>query len=180
LEEFFAVLARAADLHDGQIFHAAGDGMMVAFGVNDSATDGAAEALAASRTMLQQFAPIAMRWRHELSIKTGIGVGLHVGEVAVVLLGPPGRQAVTLVGDTVNVASRLCSRARVGEVLFSSCVADSLGIAVPREPIIGPTDGSAPFLQLPQFELRGRTAPLDIWCVPVSERHESREVALTP
>ena len=27
-----------------------------------------------------------------------------------------------------------------------------------------------PFLQLPQFELRGRSAPLDIWCIPAAER----------
>jgi hypothetical protein len=26
------------------------------------------------------------------------------------------------------------------------------------------------FLHLPQFELRGRSAPLDIWCVPAPER----------
>jgi hypothetical protein len=31
---------------------------------------------------------------------------------------------------------------------------------------------SAPvaILQLPQFELRGRSEPLDIWCVPAAER----------
>jgi hypothetical protein len=27
-----------------------------------------------------------------------------------------------------------------------------------------------PVLQLPQFELRGRRAPLDIWCVPAADR----------
>jgi hypothetical protein len=34
----------------------------------------------------------------------------------------------------------------------------------------GPRMGPQPFLQLPQFELRGRTELLDIWCVPAPER----------
>jgi len=71
-----------------------------------------------------------------------------------------------LVGDTVNVAARLCSRARAGEVLFSCTVAAALNISAK-------TAGSAPstsFLQLPQFELRGRRGAIDIWCVPAPER----------
>jgi hypothetical protein len=30
--------------------------------------------------------------------------------------------------------------------------------------------GEQPYLQLPQFELRGRREPIDIWCVPARER----------
>jgi hypothetical protein len=30
--------------------------------------------------------------------------------------------------------------------------------------------GMTPFLQLPQFALRGRRGPIDIWCVPAAER----------
>jgi hypothetical protein len=51
--------------------------------------------------------------------------------------------------------------------LFSSTVAAALDTAgIPQDPALGP----APFLQLPQFELRGRSGPLDIWCVPAMER----------
>jgi hypothetical protein len=32
------------------------------------------------------------------------------------------------------------------------------------------TAGPIAFLHLPQFELRGRSAPLDIWCVPAPAR----------
>ena len=104
---------------------------------------------------------------HELSIETGIGVGLHLGEVALGNLGPPGQKQMTLVGDTVNVAARLCSRARAGEVLLSCTVASALD----ADAAITVRDvKTIPFLQLPKFELRGRTAPLDIWCVPATER----------
>jgi class 3 adenylate cyclase len=141
--------------------------MMAGFGVKDGSGNGAREALAAGHAMLQNFAPIAARWRGELSIEAGIGVGLHLGEVAVGVLGPPRHRATTLVGDTVNVAARLCSRARAGEVLFSCTVAAALegnGAAA------GTPVGSTPFLQLPQFELRGRRGTIDIWCVPAAER----------
>jgi adenylate cyclase len=114
--------------------------------------------------MLQSFAPVAARWRDEFAVVTGIGIGLHSGEVALGFLGPPGKQAITMIGDTANVAARLCSRARAGEVLFSCAIAAALGTD---------DDGWArekPFLQLPQFELRGRSELLDIWCVPAPER----------
>jgi adenylate cyclase len=167
LDEFFRTLATAVESYGGTVFHMAGDGMMAGFGVNDNNSDGSREALAAGHAMLQGFAPIAMRWRTELGIDAGIGVGLHLGEVAVGMLGPPRHEATTLVGDTVNVAARLCSRARAGEVLFSCTVAAALkGNAA----VASSAAGTMPFLQLPQFALRGRRGPIDIWCVPARER----------
>lgn len=173
LDEFFGVLASATTLHGGRIFHMAGDGMMAGFGVgvgvgaHGSANDGARDALAAGHAMLQHFGALATRWRNDLAIETGVGVGLHLGEVAMGLLGPPGKKSMTLVGDTVNVAARLCSRARAGEVLLSCTVAAALDIHDgARQMNIGPI----PVLQLPQFALRGRSALLDIWCVPAMER----------
>lgn len=167
LEEFFRVLAKAVTSHGGTVFHIAGDGMMAGFGGPSLAEDGAREALISGHSMLQQFGKIAARWRRELSIETGIGVGVHLGEVAKVFLGPPGHKSTTLVGDTVNVAARLCSRARAGELLLSCTVAAALEIDEGEgELYIGPI----PILHLPQFALRGRSALLDIWCVPAAER----------
>ncbi|MDP9082780.1 MAG: adenylate/guanylate cyclase domain-containing protein [Pseudomonadota bacterium] len=166
LDEFFGVLSAATQTYGGKVFHMAGDGMMAGFGVDGGVGVGAAAALACGHAMLDNFSTIALRWRSELSIDVGIGVGLHSGEVAVGALGPPRHKTTTLVGDTVNVAARLCSRARAGEVLFSCTVAAALDAsAASSDPL-----GSIPFLQLPQFELRGRRGPIDIWCVPALER----------
>jgi adenylate cyclase len=167
LVEFFNTLAGVIESHGGTVFHMAGDGMMAGFGMDDESGSGAREALSAGHAMLQAFAPIAARWRGELAIEAGIGVGLHLGEVAVGVLGPADRKATTLVGDTVNVAARLCSRARAGEVLFSCTVAAALKNHESEADWLA---GGAPFLQLPQFELRGRRGPIDIWCVPAAER----------
>ena len=166
LDEFFDVLGRAIEDHGGRIFYMVGDGMMAGFGLRDSAQDGALEALAAAQAMIADFAPVVGRWRRDLSIETGIGVGLHRGDVALCLHGPPGKRTETLVGDTVNVAARLCSRARAGEVLFSSSVASAVSAASAESTAVAPQ----PMLRLPQFELRGRTRPLDIWCMPAEQR----------
>jgi class 3 adenylate cyclase len=173
LDEFLGMLTTATETYGGTVFHLAGDGMMAGFGVDEGSGNGAREALDAGHAMLKDFAPIAVRWRSELAIDAGIGVGLHLGEVAVGMLGPPRHKATTLVGDTVNVAARLCSRARAGEVLFSCTVAAALesDTAVAGKVVsVSPAVGAAPFLQLPQFELRGRRGPIDIWCVPAPER----------
>ncbi len=166
LDEFFSALAGATAHHRGHVFHMAGDGMMAGFGRDDATGEGARDALAAGHAMLKNFAEIAERWRRELAIESGIGVGLHLGEVAMGSLGPPGHRRTTLVGDTVNVAARLCSRARAGELLMSSAVAAALA----ADATSGRDATSIPVLQLPQFELRGRSEPLDIWCIPASAR----------
>jgi adenylate cyclase len=167
LDEFFTVLASTVANHGGEVFHLAGDGLMAGFGGADSVRngDGAREALAAGREMLARFAPVAARWQEELGVDTGIGIGLHVGDVAVGRLGAPGRRSPTLVGDTVNVAARLCSRARAGELVFSAPVAAAL--AASGEPLMSVEN---PYLHLPHVTLRGRAEPLDIWCVPAAVR----------
>jgi adenylate cyclase len=167
LDEFFGVLAGATALHGGRVFHMAGDGMMAGFSVGDPARSGAREALRAGHAMLQDFARVAARWRRELAVEAAVGIGVHLGEVALGSLGPPGRKQTTLVGDTVNVAARLCSRARAGEVLLSCTVAAALDSGAAGG---GSDSHPIPVLQLPQFELRGRSAPLDIWCVPAADR----------
>ena len=167
LEEFFGVLSSATVSCGGEIFHMAGDGMMAGFGVRDPGQYRAREAIAAGHSILRQLAPVSARWLSELSIATGIGIGVHLGEVALGFFGAPGKKSMTLIGDTANVAARLCGRARSGEVLFSSAVAAVIGAAAA---VADKATGPIPFLQLPQFELRGRSGLLDIWCVPAPAR----------
>jgi len=163
LDEFVLVLTNATARFGGEVFHMAGDCIMAGFGVYKAGADGAADAFAAGHAILSDFAPIAARWRNEMAIESGIGVGLHLGEVAVRAFGAPRRRSTTLIGDTVNVAARLCGRARAGEVLFSCTVAAALTERAPAGEAL-------PYLQLPQFELRGRREPIDIWCVPARDR----------
>ena len=165
LDEFFTILGSVTEAFGGQVFHMAGDGMMTGFGIRDPKRSGARAALAAGQAMLQRFKRVATRWREEFGVVTGVGIGLHLGEIALGFLGPPGKETIAMVGDTANIAARLCGRARAGEVLFSSAVAAALVADG-----VGRGVGPKPFLQLPQFKLRGRSELLDIWCVPAPER----------
>ena len=166
LDEFFRLLADTVLRHDGDVFHVAGDGMLAGFGLEPPGA-AAPSAMAAAREMQATFAALGARWKSRLALETGIGVGIHAGDVALALLGPPGRVTSTLLGDTVNVAARLCARARAGEILFSAAVAAAL-----REAGADPDrlDGHADCRRLPAFQVRGRAQPLDIWCVPAPER----------
>jgi adenylate cyclase len=170
LGEFFGALTVSVELHGGEVYHTAGDALMAGFGLAEPQADGAHAALEAGRDMLTRFADLAERWRHDAQIQAGLGVGLHLGDMALATFGPPTRRVATLVGDTPNVAARLCSRARAGEVLFSCAVAAALQARSSAEPAAAPGSAMSAFLQLPRYELRGRREPLDIWCIPADRR----------
>ena len=159
LEEFFSILAEAIEGHGGTVFHSAGDSLMAGFGLSDIDVGPVRDAVEASRRIVAAFTPVSERWRERHGVATGVGVGIHVGDLAVADLGPTGLRRKTLIGDTVNVAARLCQRARAGEVLMSASVSEALEEASVRDVI-----------PLPDFTLRGRDAPVRIYCVPARER----------
>lgn len=166
LNELFALLADAAVRHDGRIFHLAGDCRMVGFGVLEDSTSAASRAAQAARAMLDGFAPLATRWQRDHGIEAGLGIGIHQGEVVAGQVGAAIYHSYTLVGDTVNIASRLCARARAGEMLFSQrfkVSLDACGVQVET-------------LALPALQLRGRRNPIDIFCVPLAERLQALPV----
>jgi class 3 adenylate cyclase len=70
-----------------------------------------------------------------------------------------------LIGDTVNVAARLVQRARAGEALFSLSVKRSL------DPV------PAGIVELPPLVLRGRTRPVEIYCMESPSRLDLRPAA---
>jgi class 3 adenylate cyclase len=166
LGEFFALLTGTVLEFGGQIFHLVEADMLAGFGVGDSRHTQIHEALWAARTIQQRFAPVRASWQSTYSIDTGVGVGIHRGEVAIGVFGPCEHTALTLVGDAVHVAAQLCRRTRAGEVLLTAAA------YLPHRVVwgaIGPAE-SMPFLHLPQLQLRGRSAPLDAWCAPVVSR----------
>jgi class 3 adenylate cyclase len=164
LNEFFALLTEITFEYDGTVFNMAGDGLMVGFGVPIEQEDGSARAIAAARRMLDRFAVLAQRWRKRYQVETGLGIGINVGEVIAGNVGSAAYMNYTIIGDTVNVASRLGQRARAGEMLFSDAVKHSLdeyGVSIRA-------------LALPALMLRGRSTPIDIFCVPSITRLDLR------
>jgi len=159
LNEFFGLLTEITFEYDGTVFNMAGDSLMVGFGVPVEQADAAQRAIAAARQMLIKFGVLAERWKVRYNIETGLGIGINVGEVVAGNVGSAAYMNYTIIGDTVNVASRLGQRARAGEMLFSDAVKRCLDA----------TGFSVTAFALPPLVLRGRSAPIDIFCVPCEE-----------
>jgi class 3 adenylate cyclase len=163
LNEYFSLLTDVTFRHDGTIFHMAGDCLMVGFGVPLQQSDAPERAVITAREMLEGFGAMADHWKELHDIETGLGIGINEGEVIAGNVGSAAYMNYTIVGDTVNVASRLCQRARAGEMLFSRSFKRSLderGVVVDA-------------LELPPMTLRGRRSPIDIYCVPLQKRLET-------
>src|SRR6185295_4790158 len=160
LNEYFSLLTDITFQHDGTVFHMAGDCLMVGFGVPLEQQDSPERAVLTAREMLERFAELAESWRDRHHIETGLGIGINEGDVVAGNVGSDSYMNYTIIGDTVNVASRLCQRARAGEMLFSQSLKRSLerrGFDIEA-------------MALPPMTLRGRSSPIDIYCVPLETR----------
>jgi class 3 adenylate cyclase/CheY-like chemotaxis protein len=158
LNEFFKLLTDITFEYEGTVFSMAGDSLLVGFGVPIAQEDGAERSILAAKLMLEKFSELAHRWTDRYGVETGLGIGINVGEVIAGNVGSLAYMNYTIIGDTVNVASRLGQRARAGEMLFSDAVKnllDKRGVDV----------GAMP---LPSLVLRGRSSPIGIFCVPTA------------
>jgi adenylate cyclase len=162
LNEYFSLLTEITFQHEGTVFHMAGDCLMVGFGVPFEQSDSPQRAVRAAQEMLDRFAVLADSWRARLNIETGLGLGIGINEGDVVAgnVGSAMFMSYTLIGDAVNVAARLCQRARAGEMVLSRALKRSLDECG--------HDINA--VELPAMTLRGRTTPIDIFCVPITKR----------
>lgn len=160
LNEYFSLLTEITFQHEGTVFHMAGDCLMVGFGVPLEQCDSSERAVLAAREMLVRFGRLADSWRERHQIETGLGIGINEGDVVAGNVGSAMFMNYTLIGDAVNIASRLCQRARAGEIVFSATIKralDARGIDVRA-------------VELPPMTLRGRSTAIDIFCVPLERR----------
>ena len=160
LNEFFSLLTEITFRYEGTVFHMAGDCLMLGFGVPLEQPDSPQRAVRAAQEMLASFAALAQSWKGRYQIEAGLGIGINEGDVVAGNIGSSSYMNYTIIGDAVNIASRLCQRARAGEMLFSSALKRSLDAH-------GVNIGATP---LPPLQLRGRSHPIDIFCVPLETR----------
>ena len=98
-------------------------------------SDNARQAILAAKDMLSALQTMNHRWQQEGKSPFKIGIGLHVGEAVAGEIGSPDRTEFGVIGDTVNLASRLegLTKEFHCDVIFS----EEVRIAADwREPII--------------------------------------------
>lgn len=134
--------------HHGMVDKFMGDGMLAVFGTPEARADHAQLALAAAREMRRAVDELASRG--EIDFRVGIGV--HTGELVVGCLGSGVRMEFTVLGDTVNTASRLeaLTKERGVELLISGETVEALS-------------DRAGLQHLGEVTLRGRLDALAIW-----------------
>ena len=107
--------------HGGTIDKFQGDAVMAVFGAPDQLPDHAERALRCAIAMQRRQAELnAMGWGDAHVEDLHVGIGLNSGLVIAGAVGGGGRLEYTVVGDAVNVASRLQSEAAGGEIVASA------------------------------------------------------------
>jgi adenylate cyclase len=164
LRDFHGRLARLAFAHGGTVDKYIGDAIMVHFGTPRARPDDPARALACAAAMIEEM----QRWNAERGARgepaVSLGVGVHYGEVLVGNIGDARRLEYTVLGDTVNVASRLERLTR--EAGTPLIVSEALVIAVRG------CGGEALLERLRPDQahtVRGRREPVAIWCLAVAQ-----------
>jgi adenylate cyclase len=120
LNAFYDLMIETTFKHDGTLDKFLGDGVMAVFGAPLYRAD---HALMAARTALAMQAGIReLSARRVLAGKSplNVGIGLNAGEVIAGTVGTDVRMEYTVVGDCVNLAARLQSRARPGQILVTA------------------------------------------------------------
>ncbi len=142
-DRVLAALSRAATQMGGRVDKLTGDGVMAVFGAPTAHEDDAERAV---RAAAQMQADVRRMMSEESGggRRMGLRVGLNTGEV---LAGVQAQLTYTVVGDTVNTASRLSDAAGVGSVFAG------------RETALA-TMAIASWRALPPLRLKGKREPV--------------------
>jgi adenylate cyclase len=155
LTEYFTEMVDCVFRNEGALDKFMGDEIMAQWGAPIGTDDDADHAMNAALEMIRDLKRLNETWRAEGRPELQVGVGLSYGEVFAGNIGSEKRLEFTVIGDTVNVANRLCSSAGPGEILVS----DEFRRALKNPP---------PLEQCPPMELRNKSQPVTVYRVITS------------
>jgi adenylate cyclase len=159
LNRYFAVVGKAIEKTGGRLDKFVGDGAMAIFGLNASNKEACRQAVAAAAAIVEDLAHVSQELSAELREPLRVAIGIHAGAAIAGSMGYGRVMGVTVIGDTVNIASRLESVAKEldASVVISSSAAVLSGI-----------DFSA--FEKRTVDIRGHSKPLKIIVVPQESR----------
>ena len=155
MNTLFGRLSAVVESHGGSVDKIIGDAIMALFGVPKAGGDDAERAVRCGLAIHSVCAAVA----DELGLTLQMRVGINTGEV---IAGSLGRASeYTVIGDTVNVAARLESAGKAGQVLVGSATAQQVRQRYELTPV-------------GELHLKGRAAPEAAYLV-LGENLSSRD-----
>jgi len=118
LTRYFSEMIKIIHLYDGTVNKIVGDGLLIFFGDPIPMEDHAERALRMSIEMQKKADDLSGEWGqygHEL----GVGIGINSGFVTIGNVGSDVYRDYTIIGNQVNVAARLETSAKAGQILIS-------------------------------------------------------------
>jgi adenylate cyclase len=150
LNSLFSFMIESVNKHDGIVNKFLGDGFMAVFGAPITDARDCRNAVAASLEIIQKVE--AMSASGEIA-PTRIRIGLHAGEAVTGNVGSTARKEYTIIGDVVNLASRLeqLNKQFGSRVLVSETVTERLDGLVERATPHG------------AIQVKGREQPVQVY-----------------
>jgi len=107
LNRYFKVMVDIIDKHKGVVDKYIGDAIMAYFGAPKKHDDDAFQSVMAGLDMIEALDGFNAEQRRQGKPPFSIGVGIHYGVVTIGNMGTDKKMDYTVIGDTVNLASRL-------------------------------------------------------------------------
>ena len=107
LNEYFQEMVEIVFKYEGTVNKFIGDAIMAIFGAPINQEDAPERALRACLEMREKLKELNEKWRNNGKNPIRIGMGVHMGDVVVGNVGSSRQMEYTVIGDAVNVSSRI-------------------------------------------------------------------------
>jgi adenylate cyclase len=119
LSEYFTEMVECVFRHDGTLDKFLGDAVMAVFGAPMAHPDHSARAIRTAIAMQEGIVALNERRARDGKEPIAVGIGVSAGEAVAGTVGTEDRMEYTVIGDSVNLAARLESNAKPGQILIS-------------------------------------------------------------
>jgi adenylate cyclase len=129
-EEFFRASAAVIKEQHGIVDRLLGDGVMAFFNVPIKHDDHVLRAVSAALRM--QGAVQEINATLDGAFVLGVGIGIATGTALTTNMGSTNCSDYTMVGESINIASRLQGQAAAGEILITADAYEAISATFPR------------------------------------------------
>jgi len=116
LGEYHRVMGQLILAHEGTLERFAGDGLMIFFNDPIKLDNPAANAVKMALEMQQKFMPLRTAWSKR-GFELDLGIGIAQGYATLGAIGFEGRWDYACIGSVTNLAARLCSESKGGQII---------------------------------------------------------------